>query len=85
MEQAFGILKGRWRIMDGPCKVNHPVLVRKVAMVCCALQTFVRGISALRTRLAARGKCIRSHNISQFASINSSWSGFLLNNIPVDI
>ena len=23
--------------MDGPCKMNNPVLVRKVAMVCCAL------------------------------------------------
>ena len=23
--------------MDGPCKVNNPVLVRKVAMMCCAL------------------------------------------------
>ena len=37
VEQAFGRLKGRWRIMDGPCKINDPVLVRKVAMVCCAL------------------------------------------------
>ena len=37
MEQAFGRLKGRWRIMDGPCKVSNPVLVRKVAIVCCAL------------------------------------------------
>ena len=37
VEQAFGRLKGRWCIMDGPCKVNNPVLVRKVAMVCCAL------------------------------------------------
>ena len=36
MEQAFGSLKGRWHIMDDPCKVNNPVLVRKVAMVCCA-------------------------------------------------
>ena len=33
VEQAFGRLKGRWRIMDSPCKVKNSVLVRKVAMV----------------------------------------------------
>lgn len=37
VEQAFGRLKGRWKIMDGQCKINDPVFVRQVAMVCCAL------------------------------------------------
>ena len=37
VEQAFGRLKGRWKIMDGQCKANDPVFVRQVAMVCCAL------------------------------------------------
>ena len=37
VEQAFGRLKGRWKIMDGKCKLNDPVFVRQVAMVCCAL------------------------------------------------
>ena len=26
VEQAFGRLKGRWHMMDGPGKVNNPVL-----------------------------------------------------------
>ena len=37
VEQAFGRLKGQWKVMDGQCRVNNLVLVRKVAMVCCAL------------------------------------------------
>ena len=37
VEQAFGRLKGRWKIMNGNCKLNDPVFVRQVAMVCCAL------------------------------------------------
>ena len=37
VEQAFGRLKGRWKIMDSNCKLNDPVFVRQVAMVCCAL------------------------------------------------
>ena len=36
-EQAFGRLKGQWKVMDGQCRVSDPVFVRKVAMVCCAL------------------------------------------------
>ena len=34
VEQAFGRLKGRWNVMDGQCRVNDPVFVWKVAMVC---------------------------------------------------
>ena len=37
VEQAFGRLKGRWKIMKGQCNVNDPVFVRQVAKVCCAL------------------------------------------------
>ena len=37
VEQAFSRLKGRWKVMDGQCRVNDPVFVWKVAMVCCAL------------------------------------------------
>jgi len=37
VEQAFGRLKGRWKIMHGNCKLNDPVFARQVAMVCCAL------------------------------------------------
>ena len=37
VEQAFGRLNDRWKVMDGQCRVNDPVFVRKVAMVCCAL------------------------------------------------
>ena len=37
VEQAFGRLKGRWKVMDSQCSVNDPVFVRKVAMVCCVL------------------------------------------------
>ena len=37
VEQAFGRLKGRWKVMDGQCRVIDPVFVGKVAMVCCAL------------------------------------------------
>ncbi len=37
VEQAFGRLKGRWKVMDGHCKINDPVFVRQVAMVCCGL------------------------------------------------
>ena len=36
VEQAFGRLKGRWRIMD-KCNLNDPVFARRVALVCCAL------------------------------------------------
>ena len=37
VEQAFGRLKGRWRIMDGRCATRDPVFARKIAVVCCAL------------------------------------------------
>ena len=37
VEQTFGRLKGRGKVMDGQCRVNDPVFVRKVAMICCAL------------------------------------------------
>ena len=37
VEQAFGRLKGRWKVMDGHCKISDPVFVRRVAMVCCGL------------------------------------------------
>ena len=37
VEQAFGRLKGRWKIMDGKCTIKDPVFVRHVAVVCCAL------------------------------------------------
>ena len=37
VEQAFGRLKGRWKIMDGRCMLNDPVFARHVAMVCCGL------------------------------------------------
>ena len=37
VEQAFGRLKGRWKIMDGQCRAKDKVFVRQVAMVCCAL------------------------------------------------
>ena len=37
VEQAFGRLKGRWKIMDGRCSLNDPTFVRQVAVVCCAL------------------------------------------------
>ncbi len=37
VEQAFGRLKGQWKIMDGRCMVNDPVFARHVAMVCCGL------------------------------------------------
>ena len=37
VEQAFGRIKGRWKIMDGQCRANDLVFVRQVAMVCCAL------------------------------------------------
>ena len=38
VEQAFGRLKGRWKVMDGQCSVNDPVLVRKVGngLLCLA-------------------------------------------------
>ena len=36
VEQAFGRLKGRWKIMD-KCNLNDPVFSRQVALVCCAL------------------------------------------------
>ena len=35
VEQAFGRLKGWWKIMDGRCMVNDPVFARHVSMVCC--------------------------------------------------
>ena len=37
VEQAFGRLKGRWKIMDGRCMLNDPVFARHVAVVCCGL------------------------------------------------
>ena len=37
VEQAFGRLNGRWKIMDGKCTIKDPVFVRQVAVVCCAL------------------------------------------------
>ena len=37
VEQAFGRLKGRWKIMDGKCNLKDPVFTRQVAVVCCAL------------------------------------------------
>ena len=37
VEQAFGRLKGRWKIMDGKCALKDPVFTRQVAVVCCAL------------------------------------------------
>ena len=36
VEQAFGRLKGRWKIMDG-CNLNDPTFASRVALVCCAL------------------------------------------------
>ena len=36
VEQAFGRLKGRWKIVD-KCNLNGPVFARRVAIVCCAL------------------------------------------------
>ena len=36
VEQAFGRLKGRWRIVH-KCHLNDPVFARQVALVCCAL------------------------------------------------
>ena len=36
VEQAFGRLKGRWKIVD-KCTLNDPVFARRVAIVCCAL------------------------------------------------
>jgi len=32
VEQAFGRLKGRWKIMDGKCSLKNPVFIRQVAM-----------------------------------------------------
>ena len=37
VEQAFGRLKGWWKVMDGHCNANDPVFVRQVAIVCCGL------------------------------------------------
>jgi len=36
VEQAFGRLKGLWKIVD-KCTLNDPVFARRVALVCCAL------------------------------------------------
>ena len=36
VEQAFGRLKGRWKIMDG-CNLNYATFASRVALVCCAL------------------------------------------------
>ena len=36
VEQAFGRLKGRWKIVD-KCNLNDPVFTRWVALVCCAV------------------------------------------------
>lgn len=36
VEQAFGRLKGRWKVVE-KCNLNDPVFARQVAMVCCAL------------------------------------------------
>ena len=37
VEQAFGRLKGCWKIMDGQCSLRDPVFARQVAVVCCGL------------------------------------------------
>ena len=37
VEQAYGRLKGRWKIMEGRCGLNDPVFARQVAVLCCAL------------------------------------------------
>lgn len=37
VEQAFGRLKGRWRILSNTPRINDPVFVQKYTMVCCAL------------------------------------------------
>lgn len=37
VEQAFGRLKGRWKILDGRCSLNDPVFASQVAVLCCAL------------------------------------------------
>ena len=37
MEQTFGRLKRRWKIMDGQCMPNDPVFARHVAMVRCGI------------------------------------------------
>ena len=39
MEQAFGRLKGWWKIMDEKCSV----FVRQVSVVCCALHNMCKG------------------------------------------
>ena len=36
VEQAFGHLKGRWKVMDG-CNLNDTIFTSRVALVCCAL------------------------------------------------
>lgn len=36
VEQAFGRLKGRWKVIDG-CYLNDLILASRVALVCCAL------------------------------------------------
>jgi hypothetical protein len=42
VEQAFGRLKGRFRVLTVGCKnFNDPVFVEKVALVCCALHNFL--------------------------------------------
>ena len=46
VEQAFGRLKGRWKVMDTHCKINDPVFVRQVAMVCCGLHNVCERHSA---------------------------------------
>ena len=45
VEQAFGRLKGRWKIMDGQCMLNDPVFARHVAMVWVDCTMFVKGIT----------------------------------------
>jgi hypothetical protein len=43
VEQAYGRLKGRWKIMEGRCGLNNPVFARQVAVL---FTTFVNVISA---------------------------------------
>ena len=42
VEQAFGRLKGRWKIMDGRCSLRDPVFARQVAVVCCGLHNICK-------------------------------------------
>ena len=60
VEQAFGQLKGRWKIMDGKCSLKDPVFVRRVAVVCCALHNNCERHQCIR--LASWGTWIHGHH-----------------------